>query len=333
MTVHPCPPAPDAPFALLREMAAVPDLIRGFDTTRTAPWRQLWQTSRQLLISGEGSSRIFPAKNLIARTRQLGLPLSVTTAGAREAAEYPAADDLTIVLSNSGQTREAVALADTHPVQSITAHADTPLTRAAQDSLILRCGPETAVAASKSVIEQALLLHSLAEDLHPPRLAEAADLAQAILIMPLPPGSAEALAAANTAYVAGRNDGVAEEIALKCCEITRIKSLYLEGTYVLHGIEEVMAADDCVILIEPFAAEIDRYQSVLQDGVGLKVIAIASFATPFPTLQIPRCAGFDGYLQLMAAWRLLTAAGQLRGIDIDKTLRARKVGNAVEAGR
>jgi hypothetical protein len=31
----------------------------------------------------------------------------------------------------------------------------------------------------------------------------------------------------------------------------------------------------------------------------------------------------------MAGWRLLAAAGQWRGVDIDKTVRARKVGNAV----
>jgi glucosamine--fructose-6-phosphate aminotransferase (isomerizing) len=100
---------------------------------------------------------------------------------------------------------------------------------------------------------------------------------------------------------------------------------------VLHGIEEVMHADDCVILVQPFAAEIDRYQKVLAAGVGLRVVAIAQEETPFPTFRLPACLGFDRYLQLMAGWRLLTAAGQLRGIDIDRTARARKVGNAVDA--
>lgn len=333
MTKPPSPPSAAAPFALLREMAETPQLIRNFAPASTQAWRDEWMARGKLLVTGEGSSRIFPAKNLIARCRHLGITLDVTTDGARAAAEYVQADRMIIALSNSGRTRETVALAQQLPSYAISAHDNTPLTTAAEGSIILTCGPEKAVAASKSVIEQALLLQSLAEDFTAEQLARAADLAGKILTADLPDGTAEALAAAPTAYIAGRNDGVAEEIALKASEITRVKSLYLEGTYILHGIEEVMTPQDCIILIAPFAAEMDRYQSVLRDGVGASVIAISPDETPFPTIRIPQMDGFDSYFQLMAAWRLLTAAGQIRGIDIDKTLRARKVGNAVtEAG-
>jgi glucosamine--fructose-6-phosphate aminotransferase (isomerizing) len=181
------------------------------------------------------------------------------------------------------------------------------------------------------VIEQALIVQSLLGAPACDGQHDAAMQAQDVLGMHIPDGMAEALANAQTIYVAGRNDGAAEEIALKSCEITRQKSFYLEGTYVLHGIEEVMTAQEVVLLVEPYGAEIDRYQKVLRDGVGMQVLAIASFDTPFPTLRVPVSANFSGYLQLMAGWRLLAAAGILRGVDLDKTVRARKVGNAVDA--
>ena len=63
------------------------------------------------------------------------------------------------------------------------------------------------------------------------------------------------LADAPMIYFAGRNNGVAEELTLKTNEITRKKSDYLEGTYLLHGIEEVMYEGEACILIDPFPSE------------------------------------------------------------------------------
>ena len=45
---------------------------------------------------------------------------------------------------------------------------------------------------------------------------------------------------------------MAEELTLKTNEITRKSSDYLEGTYAVHGIEEVMNADEVVIWVEPY---------------------------------------------------------------------------------
>lgn len=334
MTQPPHFPDPNAPFALLREMAEAPALLRAFDPAVMAPWRAAWGYNKPLFVAGEGSSRIFPAKNLIARARALDVKAPIFTEGARQAAENEHTDDMVIGLSNSGRTRETLALfqalrAQNMPAYAVTADAGSPLAKEASDSRMLTCGAEHAVAASKSVIEQALLLHALLDDPAWRNMAQAADMAERILqdaaALPL----AHMLAEASTVYVAGRNTGAAEEIALKSCEIARIKSFFLEGTYVLHGIEEVMQKDDCVVLIAPFAQDMERYQTVLTQGVGLRVIAVSAAPTPFPTLIVPACEGFDGYLHVMAGWLLLALAGQLRGIDIDKTLRARKVGNAV----
>ena len=114
---------------------------------------------------------------------------------------------------------------------------------------------------------------------------------------------------ASTLYLAGYNDGVAEELALKTNEITRKKSDFLEGTYAVHGIEEVMDRDDLVIVIDPIDAEIEKFQDVLVKGVGLTVIAIADRETPFPTLRVPSAGEMTPYLYLCAGWNLLVEVG------------------------
>ncbi len=118
-----------------------------------------------------------------------------------------------------------------------------------------------------------------------------------------------------------------EELTLKTNEITRKKSDYLEGTYAVHGIEEVMNGDEVMIVIDPFAEEIEKFKEVLVDGVGMKLIAISSEETIFPTIKIPRVEGFDTILQLLAGWNILVHVGVAVGIDLDKPQRARKIGN------
>ena len=326
-------PAPDAPYALLREMAQAPALIAGFDPATFHDWHQTAAHTGQIFITGEGSSRIFPAKNMTQLASRHQGAWSVTTQGARQAMEMDLRGRMIVGLSNSGRTRELIAFCKQqhHPVYGITATPGSPLAAVTAPCAVLSCGSEDAIAATKSVIEQALIVQALLGAEAFDGQQEAAAQARAILAQDIPSGMAQTLAQAQTVYVAGRNDGVAEEIALKSCEITRLKSFYLEGTYVLHGIEEVMRADEVVVLIEPYEQEIERYQKVLRDGVGLQVLAIASFDTPFATFRIPASKNFGGYLQLMAGWRLLAAAGVLRGIDLDKTVRARKVGNAVDS--
>ncbi len=61
----------------------------------------------------------------------------------------------------------------------------------------------------------------------------------------------------------------------------------------------------------------------------VSVVAVSSFDTPFPTVKIPALAGFDAYLQLMAGWNILVAAGLAAGVNLDKTVRARKIGNEI----
>ena len=159
------------------------------------------------------------------------------------------------------------------------------------------------------------------------KLNDLADAVQDALTLDIDPEITKIIASAGTIYFAGRNDGVAEELTLKTNEITRKKSDFLEGTYAVHGIEEVMDKNEVVIIIDPFESEEGKFQECLADGVGLTVVAVAPRETSFPTIQIPEGGIYKEYIELAAGWNLLVEIGIALGIDLDKPVRARKVGN------
>jgi glucosamine--fructose-6-phosphate aminotransferase (isomerizing) len=324
-------------FALVREMMETPAILGSFklgDTENVA--RAIEQTGR-LFCTGEGSSRIFPAKNAITRAMRAGLDLLVACEGGRQALEYELERFVVFGASNSGQTKEVIALFDTlkkaghKNLFGLTANINTRLESLAVQTFLLSCGKEDAVAATKSVAEQALFYQSLLAQIQgrslAGELAELADAFEAALSAPIDKEITEAIANAGTIYFAGRNDGVAEELTLKTNEITRKKSDYLEGTYAVHGIEEVMNPDDVVILIDPFEAEVEKLRDVIVKGVGMKVIAVAAHDTIFPTIKVKELGELSTYVYLAAGWNILVEVGISSGINLDKPVRARKVGN------
>jgi len=270
-----------------------------------------------------------------------GVPFSLCSDGARQAAEYDLSQWTVMGASNSGQTKELIALFLKFQEQrhsnlfGMTANAGTKLTELA-DSIVLSCGKEEAVAATMSVVEQALVYHSIYVGLTGCQCgcvankSKAADLAAQVLAPEIDPKLIERIADAPMIYLVGRNNGVAEELALKASEITRKKCQFLEGTLVVHGIEEVMRSDEVVIVIDPFEADSPFIKKNLVDGVGMTVIAISSKPTLFPTIEIPSMKRYDPYFQLLAGWNLLVQTGVALGINIDKPQRARKIGNAFE---
>lgn len=317
-------------FALCREMLETPTVIRRFDPS---PVTALPVATDTVMLSGEGSSRIFPAKHLISQALRAGWREHFSTDGARQAAEYDLAGHHLFVASNSGKTAEVVhLLRSSKPAGStgIVAYPNTPIADEADRSYVLACGPEDAVAATKSVVEQALVYDCLFRSRNksePLDTTALADAATEVLTQPIASEIVAAASSASVLYFSGRNDGVAEELTLKTNEITRKRSDYLEGTYAVHGIEEVMSSTECVVLIDPYKEEEEKYRTVLQEGVGLTVVAIAPRETSFPTIKIPAFGELTPYLELLAGWNLLVEIGLSLGTDLDKPQRARKVGN------
>jgi glucosamine--fructose-6-phosphate aminotransferase (isomerizing) len=326
-------------FALVQEMLRAPEIIGNFDFGQTQRIVDSVKETNRFFLTGEGSSRIFPAKRFITSLLERGLNVMTATDGARQTLEYDLSAWTVIGASNSGQTKELITLfqklnAEKHTrLFGLTANAGTKLTEVA-DSIILSCGKENAVAATMSVVEQALVYQSIEvglADCHcgcTERKSEAGQLAAHVLAEEYNTKLIKKIANAPVIYLAGRNNGVAEELALKTNEITRKRSQFLEGTIVVHGIEEVMNPEDVVVLIEPFEQDAEFYKKNLVDGVGLTVIAVSSKPTLFETISIPSLPRYNEYFQLLAGWNLLVQTGVACGINIDKPKRARKIGNA-----
>jgi len=254
-----------------------------------------------------------------------------------KASQYDLSKFAVFCASNSGRTKEVLLLAKklaglgNKNRFALSANKGTLLEEACAETFILTCGWEQAVAATKSVIEQALFYESIlwhiANKYEANIYSELAQKIETALTLPIDSSIIEAATKAPTIYFAGYNDGVAEELTLKTNEITRKKSDFLEGTYAVHGIEEVMDKNDIVFVIDPIDDEIEKFQDVLVKGVGLNVVAIANRETPFTTILVPDAGEMNPHVYLSAGWNLLVEIGLALNIDLDKPERARKVGN------
>jgi glucosamine--fructose-6-phosphate aminotransferase (isomerizing) len=308
-------------FALVREMMETPGIINSFDPSCVQEFINAIRKRKSLFLTGEGSSRIFPAKRAISSSLKKRSAFPVITEACTQAAEYALDDYAVFAASNSGQTKEVIRLAmalnkKKHgALFGLTSNRNTKLGEIADRTHVLNCGRENAVAATKSVIEQGLFYDSLIRALNNEKMeglnALAIDVEKA-LTHKIDDTIIEIITKAEIVYFAGRNNGVAEELALKTNETTRKKSDFLAGTFAVHGIEEV--------------------KECLADGVGMNIIAVAANKTIFPTIIIPGGGEYAEYVQLAAGWNILVETGTALGINPDKPQRARKIGNEFIAG-
>lgn len=324
-------------FALVREMMGTVPTVEKFDPSSAEFVADSLRRTGRIMFAGEGSSRIMPAKNARRRALGWGLAANVQLEGCRQAAMYDLDDYTVLVDSNSGRTKEALALASKlkasghREIFSLSANPDTPIEKTCVGGHVLGCGWEEAVAATKSVVEQCLfcesILWSLAGKDMRSALAGLPVKLETALTLPVPPEVVEWAKGAHTIYFSGYNDGVAEELTLKTNEITRRKSDFLEGTYAVHGIEEVMQEGDIVFLVNPMESEYDKFLSVL-GAAGVHTVAIDTVKTPFErTIVVPDGGEMQPYVYLCAGWNVLVEIAVSDGINLDKPQRARKVGN------
>ena len=323
-----------AQFYLVQEMMGTVDTIRKFDPACADAAAAAAKECGHLLLTGEGSSRIMPAKNAIRKALTWGVKEQIHTDGAIQSCAYKLDDYAVILSSNSGRTKETMLLANLLKEQGnprrfgLTANENTPLEAACCSTYVLKCGWENAVAATKSVVEQVIYEEAVVRKLagKPMDITGLADKLETALTLPIKAEIVEWVKAANTIYFAGMNDGVAEELTLKTNEITRRKSDFLEGTYALHGPEEVMQDGDIVFVVEPIESEYEKYKKVF-GGANVHVVAIAPKQTPFDTIVVPDAGEYQQYVDLCAGWNVLVEIAVSLGINLDKPQRARKVGN------
>ena len=97
-------------FGLVRDMLATPEIIAGFDTDQATDTAAEIASAGRLLLTGEGSSRIFPAKCAIAHAQKMGWPLAVFTEAGQQAWDYDLSKTAVFAASNSGKTAEVIGL-------------------------------------------------------------------------------------------------------------------------------------------------------------------------------------------------------------------------------
>lgn len=325
-----------AQFYLCREMMDTIQTIRQFNPADADFIVESARKTGHILFSGEGSSRIMPAKNAIRKAMKWGVDTMVHTEGSHQACEYDLSKYTVLCDSNSGRTKETLLLANQLKAAGhkeffgVTANEGTPLSEVCVKTHVLGCGWEEAVAATKSVAEQALLFETVIWKLAgkdiTPEIGPLAEKVEKALTLEIPAEIVEWARGAKTIYFAGLNDGVTEELTLKTNEITRRKSDFLEGTYALHGPEEVMEDGDIVFVVNPIESEYAKYQTVF-NGAHVHVVALDTKQTPFTTIVVPDAGELQGYVYLCAGWNLLVEIASADGINLDKPVRARKVGN------
>lgn len=327
-------------YHLIAEMLEAPDLIERFDSSLVQPvYDQLSDVSR-LMLTGEGSSRIFPARNVIAKSQAHREGPVIISETATDLASKNLMDYAIIGASNSGRTKELVNLFHTlheqgHPhLYALTCTADSLLEKYAGETVVLHTGKEQAVAATKSVMVQAFFYDVLyscwtGQKINPKALAEDLYLT---LQQNISQEITDVLAKADHIFFAGVNNGVAEELALKTNETVRKKSAFFPGTYLLHGVEEVVGSEDVLVLVDYLPDHARKIHEVFVENIGAKVLTFSSEETMFPHVSFySRHVSHESYAKLAAGWKILAETGTAMGIDLDKPQRARKIGNEMES--
>ena len=122
---------------------------------------------RKIIFTGMGSSVLFPAKQAKSRAFGLNIKNSVEAYFASDLLSYNDFSDAYVILcSNSGMTKETVLLQKHIKKRgakylAVTAVPDSVLARRCKNRIIMQCGFEKGVAATKSVVEQGLIFDSL----------------------------------------------------------------------------------------------------------------------------------------------------------------------------
>src|SRR5205814_3914528 len=93
-------------FGLVRDMLATIDVVANFQADQARDTGKMVAQNKCLLLTGEGSSRIFPAKNALATGRRMNWNLALHTDSARQAQEYDLSSWAVFAASNSGKTSE-----------------------------------------------------------------------------------------------------------------------------------------------------------------------------------------------------------------------------------
>jgi glutamine---fructose-6-phosphate transaminase (isomerizing) len=326
-----------------QEMLEAKKVCLNFDFNATREIAEQVGTS-SVIFTGMGSSLIFPGKQAKNRATKLGITNKVEAYFASDLFQYDDFSDTYIFLcSNSGKTKEVILLLDyaqAHGAKciAVTAVADSPLAQRADAKIILNCGFEKGIAATKSIVEQGLVYDSLifhladnqGKEVDFSALKNDLDAAAGHIenninskansqILPL-------LVSADHYFVVGLDNGVAEEITLKAFEIARKMALFFADTHIVHGPEEAIDSG-CALIFEPtvFEAYLSDFQK-FSVKTNCALVGIGG-SRLLPGLEIQVNETFNNYCLLAGGWAVLRNVASELDIDIDHPVKVSKVGN------
>jgi glucosamine--fructose-6-phosphate aminotransferase (isomerizing) len=266
-------------------------------------------------------------------------------------AKLDLSDSVVIALSQSGETPDVVeyvtrARARGALTVAITNGPESELGRAADATLSLAAGPERAVAASKTFLNQLAALallaggaagrgREIADGLR--RVAE--QMAEAL--GPLEravPNVATAFAYVGRMYVIGRGIefGTAREVALKLTETCRVAAEPLTATDLAHGpiaaldalfpVWTIASRDESLPAVVDAAARVrDAGATIVASGNAAKEIEGAAYTLPVPEAPHPILAPL---LSVVPGQLFAAALAHAKGLDADHPVGLSKVTRA-----
>ena len=96
-------------FVLVKEMLQTGDIIKNLDIDKITSYAKYVKT-KKAFFAGEGSSRIFPAKNVIYKSKIHNYKEECSTENSTQSMEYDLKDNTVFAASNSGKTKEVIML-------------------------------------------------------------------------------------------------------------------------------------------------------------------------------------------------------------------------------
>jgi len=328
-----------------KEMFETIDVVRKFDLRKIEGFaKKLEIGQKQIILTGMGSSVLFPAKNAKDAAFRIGLKNKVEAAFASDFTKFDAScfdNSVVFLCSNSGKTKEVMLLLEKLDgnkkanLVGITATPDSILHQKARETHVLSCGKEQGVAATKSVIEQALTYEFLLRILNGENISkygngllELSKTMEKILSAKIDEKIIEKLASSKTIYFVGSENGVAQEVALKIIEATGKMTGFYPNTEIIHGPQEFISEEDAVVIVNP--SELSGFMDDFAKA-GCPVFCISGNKEKYETITIPLAKGFENYCYLVAGWNLLKHIGHKLGVDMDHPKKVTKVGNEYKA--
>jgi fructoselysine-6-P-deglycase FrlB-like protein len=295
----------------------------------------------RIYVAGEGSSIAMPG----ALATKFGKNVENATVESLCCAEVNnvKAEDTVIILSNSGKTDTAVKLAERAKevgalVVGITKDSNSELAKICgeENTVVLHCGEEKAVGATKSVVEQCFvvseMIRGVAGDKSPEDYEALSKMYESALTQHISPEMIRKISSARELVIIGR-EGVHREAALKVAETIGVKVRIIDTSFALHGDEETFSDGDVVLFIEPDNVKVPKIEEHIASRVpvfyfGPKVRNIEPYLAHGQVITTPRGGNYQPVMNLGVLQNLLVRLAVYKGSKCVPD-HARKVGDPV----